>query len=575
YFSIGNWRKNGKRQDLIANLVVAITPLDWLKFIYRAGLINRGITERRTSVGWEASDFVIRRGKTSVPGYVEERSYTQTRMSSEFFGQADKELNDDFTIRGILGTQVRQTDTRDTEVGATGLAVPGIYNIGTRFGNLTGSSPGYRSRLFSLFGSAGLSFRGWANIEVTGRNDWTSVLAIGNNSYFYPGVSGSLVLSDAIPAINSSSIISYLKLRGAWSKSGNADINPYLLAAIFSQPNYTGFPFGNRPGLTADNTARDANLRPEFINSTEAGFDISFFNNRVNLEATYFYQKNTDQIISISLSDATGYGRSFLNAASFDNKGFELDLNLSPLIRFTDGAVRFRANATYNDSEVTSIFAEQDLEQLSIGGYVAAGNYAIVGLPAFVMRATDYRRDDLGRIIVSPNTGRPSTDPTPKNFGRTMPKWILGLNPSVEWKGFNLSALVEHKGGHLASFFALGNDMSWTGVSKATAYNNREPFVLPNSVVPNPDIDPATIAADPGNPANYVENTSAMIGANQPIYAYYTGEFRNTASNFVVDASTWRLRELALSYDVPQAWLQRQNVLKGLTVSLVGRNLLL
>src|SRR5690606_30483169 len=339
--------------------------LDWLGFTYRACLVSQGITERRTSEGYTVSEFGINRGKTSVPGAVEERSYMRTRLSSELFGNVNKELSEDFRINGVLGTYVRQVDWRDTEVGAGTLVVPEIYNINNRLGNLTGSSPGYRTRLFSVYASAGLSFRGWANIEVTGRNDWTSVLAIGNNSYFYPGVSGALVLSDAIPALNSSSVISYLKLRGAWNKTGNADINPYLLAATFSQPDYTGFPFGNNSGLTAGNTAYDPNLKPEFINSTEAGLDISFFNNRVNLEATYFYQENTDQIISINLSDATGYGRSYLNAASFNNKGFELDLNLSPLVRFTDGAVRFRANATYNDSEVTSIFAEQELNQLS------------------------------------------------------------------------------------------------------------------------------------------------------------------------------------------------------------------
>lgn len=241
--------------------------------------------------------------------------------------------------------------------------------------------------------------------------------------------------------------------------------------------------------------------------------------------------------------------------------------------------VRFRANATYNDSEVTSVFEQmgKKLDDLSIGGYVAAGNYAVVGKPAFVMRATDYRRDDLGRIIVSSTTGQPSVNPTTKDFGRTLPKWILGLNPSVNWKGFELSALLEHKGGYVASFFALGNDMAWTGVSEATAYNNREPFILPNSVIRAPGVTDEQIAADPGNPDNYVKNESVMIGGNgDPMYDYYTGVFRGAASNFIVDASTWRMRELALSYEVPQSWLlARQNVIKGLTISLIGRNLFL
>ncbi|RZK73049.1 MAG: SusC/RagA family TonB-linked outer membrane protein, partial [Pedobacter sp.] len=496
YFAINNWRRTGKRQDLITNLDLTYTPTDWLSFVYRAGLVTQNIGERRTSRGVIADDFGLDRNLTSVPGTVQERAFSENRLSSELFGNLVKNINDDFKINAIAGTYIRQNESRNTRVGASSLVVRDIFNIGNRSGILTGSSPGYRSRLFSIYGSAGLSYRGWANVEVTGRNDWTSLLAIGNNSYFYPGVSGSLVLTDAIEGLQSAGGLSYLKLRAAWNRTGNADIDPYLLASTYSQPVYTGFPYGSNPGLTAGNTFYDPNLKPEFINSTEAGFEAGFFGGRVSFEATYFYQNNTDQIISINLSDATGYSRYYLNAASFVNKGVEMDLNLSPLIKFNNGGFRFRANATYNDSEVTSIYNEQDLGELSIGGYVASGNYAVVGKPAFMLKGTDYRRDDLGRVIVNAATGRPTADPTTKEFGRTLPKWIIGLNPSVDYKNFSLSALFEHKGGHKASFYGLGNDMGWTGVSEATAYNNRQPFILPNSVIANPDIPATQIAQD-------------------------------------------------------------------------------
>ncbi|WP_017260083.1 SusC/RagA family TonB-linked outer membrane protein [Pedobacter arcticus] len=569
YFAIGNWRKNGKRQDLIANLDFSYKPTDWLNFVYRAGLTTENTANRYTSEGVVADDFGLDRGKTTVPGSIEESAYSENRLTSELFGNLTKQLDENFKLSAILGTYVRQNESRTTRVGASSLVVPGIYNVSNRIGILSGSSPGYRSRLFSVYGSAGLSYKGWANLEVTGRNDWTSLLAIGQNSYFYPGVSGSLVLSEAVEGLKSVNALSYLKLRGAWSKTGNADITPYLLASTYSQPVYTGFPYGSTPGLTAGNTFYNPNLRPEFINSTEAGFEASFFGNRVTFESTYFYQNNTDQIISINLSDATGYSRYYLNAASFINKGIEMDLNLTPLIKFKDGGIRFRANATYNDSEVTSIYKEQELNELSIGGYVDAGNYAIKGKPAFILKGTDYKRDDLGRVIVNATTGRPSADPTTKELGRTIPKWIIGLNPSVDYKNFSLSALFEHKSGHKASFYALGSDMAWTGVSEATAYNNRQPFILPNSVIRNPSV------TDPASPNYYIENTTAKIGATEEMYEYYTNEFRSAASNFVVSANTWRLRELSLSYDVPQALLKNQKVLKNLTVSLVGRNLFL
>ncbi len=565
YFAIGNWRQKGKRQDLITNLDVVYKPLDWLSFTYRAGLLTQTIAERYTSEGVIASNFGLSRNKQSIPGALKERAYTENRLSSELFGTVNKELNDDFKINAVLGTYVRQNQSRDTRVEATSLAVPGLYNIGIRTGILDGSSPDYTSRLFSIYGSAGLSYKGWANVELTGRNDWTSLLSIGNNSYFYPGLSGSLVLTDAVESLKDGNFLSYLKLRAAWSKTGNADISPYLLSAYFTEPVYTGFPFGSTPGLTEHNIYYNKNLKPEFINSTEIGLESSFFNSRVNFEATYFYQKNTDQIVSVSLSDATGYGRYLRNAASFNNKGVELDLNLTPLIKFNNGGFYFRANATYNTTEVTSIFEQEQVGELNIGGYVSAGQYAIVGEPAFIIKATDYARDTQGRIIVNSTTGLPSVDPNLKNFGRVLPKWIIGLNPSVNWKDFNLSALFEHKGGHFASFYALGSDMAWTGVSEATAYNDRQPFILPNSVI-----------ADPSSPGNYIPNTTVMIGGDgSEAYNYYTGVFSDAASNFIVSANTWRLRELSLSYDLPNSVLSKQKLLKGLTVSLVGRNLFL
>lgn len=559
YFAIDNWRKSGKRQDLLTNLDLSFKANDWLSFVYRAGLISRTVNDRSFSKGETPSAFGLSRSFTAIPGSINERSYSYTRLSSELFGSVDKQLNDDFKLNAILGTYLRQTDSRNTQVGASSLVVPELYNIENRTGSLSGSSPGYRSRLMSYYGSVGLSYKGWANLEVTGRNDQTSLLASGNNSYFYPGVSGSVVLTEAVPMLQDNSVLSYFKLRAAYNKTGNAEISPYSLAATFTQPNWTGFPFGSNPGFTAGNTTYNANLNPEFIKSLEFGFEASFFDNKVDLEATYYHQDNTDQIIGVRVSDATGYTRANLNAASFINKGVELDLGFAPLFSFPNGNFNFRANASYNDSEVTSIYP--GLEDLSIGGYVASSNWAVLGKPAFVLRGTDYLRDDQGRVIVDIESGLPSQDPTLKDYGRTMPKWTVGLNPSVNWKSFNLSALFEYKGGHNASFFAMGGDMAWTGVSAATAYNNREKFVFPNSSY-----------EDPANPGQYLANTNVTISdAND----FYTGVYGDVASNFIVSAASWRLRELALSYDVPQSLLARQNVVKGLSIAFTGRNLFL
>lgn len=564
YFSLGNWRTEGKKQDLIANIDLELKATEWLNFGYRASITSRGIAERSLTAGVTSSSWAAKRGKPSIVGGVEEYNYNQTILSSDFFANVSTNINEDFRFNGILGTYVRQNEYRATKVGAPTLLVSDLYNIGNRVGTLTGSSNGYKTRIFSYYGSAALNYKNWANLEFTGRWDKISTLSSKNNAFFYPGINAAVVLTDAIPEIKSD-IFNYLKLRGAWTKTANADIDPYLLAATFSQPENSGFPFGSVPGITAGNTTYDKNLKPERINSTEMGFEAGLWNNRLKLEATYFYNKNTDQIVSVSISDASGFNKSYRNAASFNSYGVDFGFNITPIIKFNNGGVNFSGGFLWNDSEVTSIYKQQDLDQLSIGGYLASGNSAVVGLPAYQLRGTDYNRDDHGRIIVNSINGRPSVATQNVNFGRTLPKWIVSLSPSVNWKNFNLSALFEHKGGHVVSFYGLGRDMAWTGVSEATVYNNREPFILPNSSI-----------ADPANPGKYIENTSVKIGANEEVYNYYTGEFRNATSNFVVSASQWRLRELAFTFNVSQEWLStRQSVLKGVSIALVGRNLAL
>ncbi|TPE44883.1 SusC/RagA family TonB-linked outer membrane protein [Pontibacter mangrovi] len=557
YFAIDNWRREGKREDLLTNVDFNFKATDWLNLTYRAALNSRTTTDRNISEGEMPNQYGLDRSLNIIPGAINEYTYKDIRLSSEAFANANYEINENFKVTGILGTYVRQNDTRSNNIGAPSLVVPELYNVGNRSGELNGDSYFGRTRMFSLYGSAGLSYKGWANVEVTGRNDRVSMLSLDNNSYFYPGVSGAVVLTDALSSLQDSNLLSYLKLRAAWNKTGNAFIDPYLLAATFSQNN--GFPYGGVPGYSANNTTYDPNLEPEFINSREVGFESGFLNGRINLDATYFNQDNDNQIISIAVSNATGYTRAYVNAASFINRGMELDLRLTPLVELGEVDIDFRANATYSDSEITSVY--EGLDELFIGGYTAGtGNYAIVGQPAFILKATDYLRDDQGRVIVDAETGFPTLDPNLKNFGRTLPKWIIGLNPSVKWKGLNFSALAEYKGGHYA-YHGIGPDMAWTGVSAATARNNREHFVFPNSSI-----------EDPENPGTYIENTNVTVSN---VNSFYTGVFQDVGTNFITSASHWRLREVSLSYALPENLLSRTGFIKGATVALTGRNLLL
>nr|WP_277601108.1 SusC/RagA family TonB-linked outer membrane protein [Pseudoflavitalea rhizosphaerae] len=554
YFALDNWRQAGKVDDLLTNIELGLKPLPYLNVVYRAALSLTSGNVQSISKGELASPFGESRGFVTVPVSTRETNYRKSRLSSELNLQFNKSYGN-FKVSAIAGQYFRQSDRKEASVGAANLIIPGLYNVGSRLGELSGNNELLRSRTFGVYATAGLSYKGWANIEFTGRNDWTSVLANNNNSFFYPGVSTSFVLSDVITPLKESKTISYLKLRGNIQKTGNSDVNPYSLAAVYEQNQTMGFPYGGVIGYTADEVAYDPQLKPEFINSKEIGLEIGFFNNRVNIEAAFYHQNNTDQIIPISVTDPTGFGSYFLNAASFVNRGMEFDLKLTPLVNLGDVTVNFKANASYNDSKIHSIY--RNLDRLGIGGWSIASNFAIAGQPAFVWMAIDYVRDDQGRVIVD-ETGLPSVDPVNKVYGRTAPLWILGFNPEISWRGLSLTATLEFKTGHY-TFNGIGPDMAWTGVSAASAVNHRNPFVFPNSVY------------DDGT-GKMVVNRDRVL---HDVTDFYTNTFSDVSSNFLTSAASWRVREVSLGYNLPARWLAPLKVVKAATITLNARNLAL
>jgi outer membrane receptor protein involved in Fe transport len=411
----------------------------------------------------------------------------------------------------------------------------------------------------------GFGFKDWAFLELTGRNDWDSRLAKANRSFFYPSANLSFVLSDAIASLKETPL-SYLKIRGAYSESANVNLNPYSLQSTYSQP--AGFPFGSIVGFTAGATIPSPNLKPETVISKEIGLEIGLLNGRFDLEATYFDQQCNDQILQTSLPSSTGYTVGLANAASFKNKGVELDLGISPY-KIGRGGLSFKINATYNTNKVTST---PDGSPVVIGGtsnYIqisrsspTANNIAVVGGPAFQFQLSDYLRDPAtGKVIVDRVTGNPSQSTDLVVTGRSLPLWVVGFTPTYTIGGFSISMTWDYKGGH-QFYSGLGSDMDFSGISKRSASYNRQRFVMPNSVY----------KADDGT---YVNNTNIQVQDGN--YGFWTGSTTNSgiATNYYADATAFRLREVNITYNLPAKWLASTKVIKKASVSLTGRNLFL
>jgi len=553
YIALDNWRRKGVVDDLLTNLDLSFKASQSLSFTWRIAGTFRNNNSQNTSKGQVTSAASNSNTNTPIPGAVGETNNRRSRLSSEFFANFSKTVKD-FKFNVIAGHYLRESEVKNSNVGATNLVVPGLFNISNGVGGVTGGNPLLKNRLMSAYGSIDIGYKGYLNVQFTGRNDWASVFSADNNSFFYPGVNASLVLSDAFPSLKAGKYLSFVKVNASWNKTANADIDPYQTASTFSGTG-AGFPY-SVPGFTASNSALNPNLKPEFINSKEVGLQLGFNKDRIIIEASAYTQDNTKQIINVALSSATGYTGAVVNAAAFENKGVELDLKLTPLVNLGNVKLDFKTNASYNTSEVKSIYA--GLDRLFVGGFTTASNYAVVGQPAFVFFANDYTRDDQGRIIVDKVTGLPTVDANLKKYGRTSPLWIVGLNPSVSYKGLTFSVVGEYRGGHYA-YAGIGDAMAWTGVSAATAQNHRNRFVFPNS------------SYDDGT-GKFVENTSVTIN---DVNNFYTGVYRQVTSNFLISADSWRVRELSLGYDFPYRVFANQKLIKALNVTLNARNLFL
>lgn len=563
YFAKDNWREKGTTDELFGNAQLDYKATSWLNFTYRVGLTvsNSDAKSTRGAFNYSAFHNTLRdHGSQNITAATNNSSALGKRLTSEIFASANKTFGD-FGVHGLLGQSYRETQGRVLSVGSNNLGNATLYSVALRKGEPSVGVDNSKSRLERYFGKVSFDYKNWAFIEGTGSYDLDSRLVkpgtYKNKSdigFFYPGVNTSILLHEAIPSIKSSNI-SYLKVRGAISKTGNVNLNPYAYENVFE--NSAFFPYGDILGFQATGSTAAATYKPEFVVNKEVGVEVGVLRNRINLEATYYHQDNTNQVINVQMSNTTGYSSALQNAASFVNKGLELDLKLTPLVSFNDVDIDFKINYTNQQNKVTKLV--DGINELGLGNY----NYVIVGQSAYKFKLTDYVRDDKGRVIVDSETGMPTQNPNLTMFGNTSPEHFLGLNLNVNWKGLNFSAVADYRAGSQIVADQLGAFLDDNGISARSAQNDRRAFVFPNSVI------------DDGT-GKYVPNTNVYT---QTFGRLFWNSDLNTSviSNYVASGDFWKLRELAVTYEIPVSKLgaKLNNVIKGASIGVNGRNLLM
>lgn len=566
YWYIDNNRHAQNRQDLVASASLSLDATKWMTLDYQFGVANYAYYDSYTVAALNFSDYSFyMQGATlsanesyfvgnTLP-YVSTDNYTDRRLYSNFKIILHKNIGD-FGGQLILGNNINQEKYNYLQNGSsTLLNIGGFYNVNYREGTPSVGQQYTLGRNFGNYADLTLNYKNWIFLHGSGRQDQNSVLAEDNRSYFYPGVDASMVLSDAISSIKSSKVISFLKIRGGESKTGNVSIGPYAIEnTVNAAP---GFPFGSTAGLTTSYTLPNYDLKPEFTTSSEVGVDVGFWKNRIDFQANYFYEKTTNETVTIGTSDATGYQNYLSNIGRMDNSGVELDLK-GNILKLKNGlSWDVGVHYTHYKNIVKNLGGANSL--LIQNSLITSNSYAVVGNAYPTLMLSDWERDPAGQVVVNGNTGLPITSPTLVNFGSANPTNTLGLTTSVSYKGFTLSAVGEYRGGDMV-FNGTGVFLDVDGLSERSAMFQHSRFVFPNSAI------------SLGN-GKYQTNTNITVNDGGVGFWGNSGYFPN--SMYVTSAAFWTLRNMSLTYQVPRKALQHLKVVEGITIGVVGSNLLL
>lgn len=490
-----------------------------------------------------------------------------------------------FNFAAKVGGNIMRQESSQLRANAPQLLIPGIYNLGNAASGVITDQFRLRKGINSVFAVANLSWNNYLYLDLTGRNDWSSTLPAGNNSYFYPSATLSAIVTDMID-LDSGSPLSFAKIRAAYAEVGG-DTDPYSVRNVYEYDNA----WGEYPVAGLSSQLNNAELLPERTSSVELGADLRFYNGRLGLDFTWYQLNSRDQIISLPLASSSGFTSRIVNSGEIQNRGIEVILTATPVEReqFTWNTT---FNITRNRSEVISLAEGIETYQIVQDIYPNDGGQdlsleAQVGMPLGQLVGLGFQRDDAGNIIHE--NGLPLMTTEKVSAGTWQPDALIGWDNTVNFGRWEAGMLwFAQIGGQIYSrthaLMATGGAIVGDGdpnldlstldgreTYTITYDNNGDPVYTPFNENDWGVVGPGVMYDDEGN---LVENT-VEVPTRDYFYAYYGNGFnRDNIEAATYDATFVKLRELRIGYALPTDLVERIGASKA-TVSLVGRNLLL
>ncbi len=541
------------RNRIIGNFGLNYDITDWLSISGNIGMDNY---ISKTSVRWAKGSsgdaptyWRFGGNRDGSEGFYDEDESSFFETNMDFLINFNKSITDDFKLNlSVGGNRMYRKTTFDYR--AVQLELPGLYNLGNMLAGTTlfNRNRHAESAINSLYGFGELSYKEYLFLSITGRNDWASVLPLANNSFFYPSVTLSAIITDMFDI--KSSTLNYLKVRGGWAEVGGfgplgpSDILPVY--ALSSLP-WNGNTFGIYP-TTLNNT----NIKTQSTVGLEGGIELRMINNRIRLSVTGYDQTSTDLVIPVQVTRASGVARVWDNIGELRNKGIEIQLGGTLVKSRNDFSVDVDVNFARNRNKVIKAGKDDtnNDESLIIGGMWNMDLQVREGYSYGVIVGPSLARTATGDVIY--RNGLPVIGET-KVLGGIEPDWTGGVNLGINYKNISFSTLVDAKiGGEVYSMTSAWG--RYAGILNETLVG-RETGIVGDGVMLNDE-------------GAYVPNNVVVSAETFNHYAYSN----DIVETSVFDASYVKLRQVALSYSLPRN-LASDLGLESVNLSLIGRNL--
>lgn len=497
-------------------------------------------------------------------GYYKEQTVRNFEMNNDFLLNYNDRFGD-FTVNASFGGNNYVKEYSNVQLSTPdGLQEQNVYILQNARNRVKEYTRREKYGVNSFYGVVSLGWRDMLFLDITGRNDWSSALAPGYNSYFYPSVSASVLLDEVFRFSDRAPWINMLKLRGSWANVGN-DTKPYQLEQVYSNSSFTG---GYHPSSVIQNYY----LKPENIESWEAGIEAKLFQNRWTFDVAYYDSRSTNQIINVPVDQATGATSRVINAGSVRNHGVEISTRIQP-VRAKNFEYTINLNWAKNWNRLEELAPGVDVWQMN-SSMTIGGNIYIYAYPgtelgrlygrgyqrapqgAYYVDASGQKVDCSNQVIVDAASGAPILTEEVKDLGSIYPDWTGGMSHTFRYKNLSLNLAFSFQyGGHTYSVthFAL-------------AYQGK----LTNSLEGRYDglIHPGVnLNAD----GTYRPNNTITLD----IVDYYNTYVwaRENAENNVFDTSFLKLKELRLDYRLPERICRKTGFLRGVSVGVYATNL--